>query len=126
MRVKLWHKQFVRYGFVGVASTTIHVVVAFFLLNVIGVSLLRANIGAFCSAIFVSYFGNALWSFETKGEVKSMGKFFVASAITLLLIVFISNWVTEAGLPPYIGVLMIAVVIPIVGFILQKLWVFNR
>lgn len=124
--MKLWHKQFVRYGFVGVASTTIHVVVAFFLLNSVGFSLLLSNIGAFCSAIFVSYFGNALWSFETRGEVRSMWKFFIASIVTLTLIVVISTVVTETGLPPYTGILAIAVVIPSVGFLIQKLWVFNR
>jgi putative flippase GtrA len=124
--MRLWRKQFIRYGFVGIASTTVHVVVAFFLLNLAGMSLLMSNVGAFFIAIFVSYFGNALWSFETKGEIKSMGRFFVASSITLLLIVLISNFVTEAGFPPYTGILMIAVVIPVVGFFIQKLWVFSR
>jgi putative flippase GtrA len=124
--MKVWYKQFFRYGVVGVASTTVHVVMAFFLLNYVGLTLLSSNVGAFFTAIFVSYFGNAIWSFEAGGEVRSMAKFFVASAVTLTLIVLISNGVTEAELPPYTGILMIAVVIPIVGFILQKLWVFNR
>lgn len=124
--MKLWHKQFVRYGFVGISSTLVHVAVAFFLLNGLNSSLLSANIVAFFTAIFVSYFGNALWSFESKGEAKTMWRFLVASALTLTLIVLISNWITESGLPPSIGVIMIAIVIPIVGFVLQKLWVFNR
>lgn len=124
--MKLWHKQFMRYGLVGAISTTIHVVAAFFFLNIVGVTLLMANVGAFFTAISVSYFGNALWSFEAGGEVRSMGRFFAASGVTLALIVLISNGVTMAGLPPYTGILMIAVVIPIVGFLIQKLWVFNR
>ena len=89
--MKLWQRQFVRYGLVGIVSTGVHVAVAFLLLNLFGVSLLASNLGAFSVAIFVSYFGNALWSFETKGELVSLGKFAVASSVTLTLIVLISN-----------------------------------
>ena len=122
----MWHKQFFRFGVVGIGSTSIHVLVALTLLKIAGLSLLMANIGAFFSALLFSYFGNALWSFETRGEAKSLGRFFCASAITLLLITLISNWVTETELPPYTGILMVAVVVPVIGFILQKLWVFKR
>tara|TARA_R110002072_G_scaffold2011_6_gene16975 strand:+ start:21560 stop:21898 length:339 start_codon:yes stop_codon:yes gene_type:complete len=111
---------------VGIVSTGVHVAVAFLLLNLFGVSLLASNLGAFSVAIFVSYFGNALWSFETKGELVSLGKFAVASSVTLTLIVLISNAVNLLRLPPYTGILMVAVIIPLVGFVLQKLWVFNR
>ena len=96
--MKLWQRQFVRYGLVGIVSTGVHVAVAFLL----------------------------LWSFETKGELVSLGKFAVASSVTLTLIVLISNAVNLLRLPPYTGILMVAVIIPLVGFVLQKLWVFNR
>lgn len=125
VKISLWHKQLFRFCMVGVASTTLHILVAFFLLNSIGLSLLESNLGAFFCAFFVSYFGNALWSFESKGEMQSMIRFICAYGVHLLLIVLISNWVTETGLPPYIGILMIALVIPCVGFALQKLWVFT-
>ena len=124
--MKLWQRQFIRYGFVGIGSTTIHVTVAFALLHFVEVSLLIANISAFFAALSFSYFGNALWSFESGSGAKSMSKFLVVSVATLSLIVVISNWVTEAGIPPYLGIGMIAVVIPLVSFVLQKLWVFNR
>ena len=124
--MKLWQKQFIRYGFVGIGSTTIHVVVAFVFLQLVGTSLLIANISAFFSALFFSYFGNALWSFESTSGVKSMGKFLVVSVASLFLIVVISNWVTENGFPPYIGILCVAVAIPMISFVLQKLWVFSQ
>ena len=126
MKIKLWHTQFVRYGFVGIASTLVHVAMAFTLTNLVGLPLVFANVGAFFTAVFVSYFGNARWSFGVKEGVQSLGRFFGASALTLTLIIFISIWVTDAGWPPYTGILMTAVTIPIVGFSLQKLWVFNR
>ncbi|MEZ5503557.1 MAG: GtrA family protein [Halioglobus sp.] len=126
MRIKLWHRQFIRFGFVGLVSTAVHVTVAFLLLDVFDLSLLIANICAFFTAMSFSYFGNAMWSFEAKSDAKSVARFFCASAVTLTMITLISNWVTETGLPPYFGIFIIALVIPIVGFILQKIWVFNR
>jgi putative flippase GtrA len=126
VRIKLWHRQLIRYGLVGIVSTTVHIVMATLLLKFAGLSLVLSNVGAFLSAVFVSYYGNALWSFQAQVEVRSIGKFVGASTITLTLIVLISNWVTQAGVSPYLGILMIAVVVPIIGFILQKIWVFGR
>jgi hypothetical protein len=48
------------------------------------------------------------------------------SAVTLSLTVVISNWVTEVGISPYRVIGMIAVVTPLVSFLLQKLWVFSQ
>lgn len=124
--MKVWQKQLIRYGFVGVGATTVHLFVAFSLLHFLEASLVIANVSAFFSALSFSYFGNALWSFESRSGVKSLGKFLVVSAVTLSLIVVISTWSTSAGVAPYIGILMIAVLIPMVSFLLQKLWVFGR
>jgi putative flippase GtrA len=126
MKTRLWHTQLIRYGFVGIVSTTVHVLVASLLLKSVGLSLLVSNMAAFFSAAFVSYFGNATWSFQAKAEVRSMQKYVGSSVITLTLIVVISNGVTQAGLSPYVGILMIALIVPVVGFLLQKLWVFRR
>ena len=126
MKFKTWHKQFIRFGSVGVAATTVHVLFAFALLDNLNFSLLAANVSAFFAAFFVSYFGNALWSFESRQEMKSLLRFFVASGINLSVIVIISNWVTDTELPVYTGILLVAMVIPIIGFIVQKFWVFRR
>ena len=74
----------------------------------------------------VSYFGSALWSFESRAEIKSMQKFMVLSIIALASTITISQWVTAKGLPPYYGILLTALVIPLVSFSVQKLWVFQK
>ena len=126
LRVRRWHIQLLRFSFVGVLATLVHVTVAFFLLKALDFPLVFANIGAFFTAFIVSYFGNALWSFEIHSEMRSLMKFCVASAVNLSIIVLISSWTAQAGLPPYTGILAVALVIPLVGFLLQKMWVFNR
>jgi putative flippase GtrA len=124
--MNIWQRQIIRYTLVGVLSTSAYIAIALLLLYVFDMSLLAANICAFFVPMAISYFGNALWSFEAKGEFRSFGKFSCVSVLTLTLMVVSSRSVSEAGLPPYFGILIVAVAIPVISFLLQKLWVFNR
>jgi putative flippase GtrA len=126
VQLKLWHKQFLRFCVVGVAATSVHVMAAFLLLMGFGLTLTAANIGAFFTSLSVSYFGNALWSFETKGEIKSLLKFSVLCFISLTSTILISQWVTATKWPAYYGILICATVVPIISFSVQKLWIFQK
>lgn len=126
MKLQRWHGQFIRFNIVGLASTLLHVAVAFALLDILDFSLMASNVGAFAVAISFSYMGHARWSFETNGELKSMLRFCVASGVNLLLIIGISHVVTVSQWQPYMGIVLVAVIIPLVGFFMQKLWVFER
>ena len=64
----IWQRQIIRYILVGVLSTSAYIAIALLLLYVFDMSLLAANICAFFVPMAISYFGNALWSFEAKGE----------------------------------------------------------
>ena len=76
--------------------------------------------------MMVSYLGHALWSFEASNEISSQLKYLVLSVIALATIMLISYWVTESGIPGSFGILITAVVIPIISFVVQKLWVFQK
>lgn len=81
--MKLWQEHFIRYGFVCIGSTLMHVVVAFIILYFIGVPLVITDIAAFFTAMSISYIVSASCIFEAKNGVKSMGKFLVVSRHTV-------------------------------------------
>jgi putative flippase GtrA len=126
MKLSLWQKQFLRFGIVGVAATSMFVTSAFVLLNGFGMTLLAANIGGYIFSTFVSYFGSALWSFESRGEIGSLLKFLALSLTALASTILIAEWVTGNGFPAYYGILITASFIPIISFSVQKLWVFQK
>ena len=126
VKIKVWHKQFLRFCVVGVASTSAYLIASTILLVGFDKSLIVANLGGFFAAAIISYLGNALWSFETTGEARSFLKFLVLCAVVFVTSVVISNWVTRTGLPQYYGILLTAGIIPFISFGLQKLWVFQK
>jgi putative flippase GtrA len=126
LKIKLWHKQFLRFCVVGVASTSVYIAAATVLLVVFEKTLTVANIGAFFTSLSISYLGNALWSFEANSEARSMAKFFVLCVVALTTTILIAEWVTRTGAPTYFGILFTALVIPVISFCVQKYWVFEK
>lgn len=124
--MKIWHRQVIRYGFVGILSTFAYMAIAMLLVYFFDTSLLVANIYAAFVPMLISYFGNAVWSFETRSEMRTFGKFCCVALFTLVVMVVGSRWISQAGLPPYLGIVIIGVSLPVVSFLLQKLWVFER
>ena len=126
LKLKLWHRQLLRFSVVGIIATSTHIIMAVVLLNVLGATLTLVNIGGFFSSLSVTYLGNALWSFESKGEIKSLLKFSVLCILALTSTIFISQWITQKGLPAYYGILITAAVIPLISFTVQKFWIFQK
>lgn len=126
MRVRLWHRQFTKYTVVGIAATCTHVLIASIALLALEQPLLMSNMLAFFGAWFISYFGNALWSFEARAELGSMARFLVVSGLHLSMIYGVSKQVSESSLPDYTGILILLVLLPLVGFLFHKFWVFDN
>lgn len=126
MNPRLWHRQLLRFGIVGMGALIVYLLTGFLLLNGIGMELMTANIGAFFVSMIFSYLGHTLWSFEARDENSSRIKFFVLSVIALTTTMLISYAITENGIPSYWGILVTAVVIPSINFPMQKLWVFKK
>lgn len=115
-----------RFCIIGSCSLLVYVSTGFLLLNVVGLTLMAANIIAFFPALMVSYLGQALWSFEASNETSSLLKFVMLSVIALATTMLISYSVTESSIPASFGILITAVVLPIISFVVQKLWVFQK
>lgn len=115
-----------RFCIVGSCALIVYLLVGFWLLNGVGLTLMAANIVAFFPSLMVSYLGQALWSFEASNEISSLLKFLVLGVIALATTILISYSVTESDIPDSFGILITAVVIPIISFVVQKLWVFQK
>lgn len=74
---------------------------------------------------FVSYCGNARWSFERAVGMISAKRFLFVAVLNVVVITVISEMVGLYDSPSYYGVILVAVFIPLVGFVTQKLWVFR-
>ncbi len=126
VKPRLWHKQMLRFCIIGSCSLLVYLSTGFLLLNMVGLTLMAANIIAFFPATVVSYLGQALWSFEASTEISALLKFVVLSVLALAATMLISYSVTESSIPDSFGILINAVVLPIISFAVQKLWVFQK
>jgi putative flippase GtrA len=87
-----------------------------------------ANIVAFVVAMQLSYWGHRCWTFQTykKQHSVTMSRF-----LLIALIFFFANeglfvWlIQQFGLPYYLANLLVLLILPILSFYLNKLWVFN-
>lgn len=126
---KIWlpPRNIVVFGVVGVLATTVHFTIG---LTIVGFGLLRpfsANIVAFLTAFMVSYVGHHRFTFRSsEAHRDSLPKFFFVAVIGLALnqlIVFVM--VDTLGLQYYSALIVVVLVVPIMTYLLGKVWVFN-
>tara|TARA_R110002049_G_scaffold10787_2_gene52357 strand:+ start:6161 stop:6625 length:465 start_codon:yes stop_codon:yes gene_type:complete len=123
---KVWHRQFMRFCIVGVLSTSAYMAIALLLLYGFKMSLLASNICAVFVPMLISYFGNASYSFETGSELRTFWKYCCLTSTLLALMIVSSRWISAEGYPAYYGILVNGCGIPVISFLIQKLWVFDR
>ncbi len=117
-----------RFGMVGITATAVHIIVVSFLLSEIQFPTLLANTLAFLTAFSISFTGNYFWTFQTPGSLrKVMQRFLLISisafiANTLLLATILSaKWFS-----PLFSAIVSATLIPVMTFLVSRLWVFRH
>lgn len=117
--------QSLRFAVVGLAATAVHVGVAL-ALAAAGWAPLWANFVAFGAALALSYFGNHGWTFGAGGRHGHHFPRFVALALAGLAlnqaIVFIA--VERAGWSFGAALAVVVLVVPVLSFALNRVWVF--
>lgn len=118
--------QVARFFCVGAGATIIHVAAAV-LYHRLGLSPLWANFCAFVTAFLPSYAGNLLWTFDGTAMVgQSLRRFLAISIGGFILNQAIVYAITEhAHLPLWVALIPVVMVIPLVGYVLSKLWAFR-
>ena len=116
------------FAIVGTAATLTHVVAALAARELAGLSPLQANFVGYLAAVGVSYLGNARFTFRRAVLQGPQFARFVVVSLAGLALTQALTWllVEELGWPFWAGLAVVAVAVPALSFLLQRLWAFRR
>lgn len=119
-------RQLFFFGIVGVSATLTHYLVALCSHNYLGFSLYFANVSGYCAAVAISYFGHGKLTFQRQLKWPVFFRFVLVSLTTLGLSEGIL-WIllTQFTLHHAISLAIVVCTIPVITFILSKIWVFR-
>lgn len=121
-------KSLIRYGCVGVISTTTHVLTGWLLVDVFAIHALAGNSVAFLCSVAIAYIGNSKWSFSGHGQKTSISFFKYSITVAFGFIynfVCVYSLVTLFKFEYMIALGFIIFSWPIFSFVLLKSWVFS-
>lgn len=117
-----------RFGLVGLAATVVHMAFAWHLVAHEGLRPLAANAIAFAVAFAISFTGHHVWTFRRSTHAgRALLRFFAVSATAFLASnVLLAALVRSARLADTAAVALAAAAIPIVTYVLARIWAFDR
>lgn len=120
-------RQLVIFGLVGVAATLTHYSIALLSHEVLGLHLYVANPVGYICAVGVSFFGHGRWTFRVDLGMGVFRRFVIVSITTFLASQAILVGL-EAGLdlPHRLSLGVVVLTIPLISFLLNKLWVYRH
>lgn len=120
-------RQLFRFIWIGVAATSLHVVMAIFLVEFANLHYLWANFYAFTTALLLSFFGHYHWTFSADaGYAYSLPRFAITAISGLIANQAIMYSAVNILKVDYkIGLFIVVLIIPPTVFLLSKLWAFN-
>lgn len=126
MKTPALFRQASRFAVVGGLATVTHLAVALAANSLLKLPPLTANLAGYVCAVLVSYFGNARWSFEKTRDWGQFARFILMSLAGLALNQAIT-WVATGplGLPFWLALGIVVAVVPIVTFVVARIWVFE-
>ena len=117
----------IKFGIIGISNTLINWII-FFLLNLVEVNYILANIIAYSLATINSYIWNSKWVFKYNNEkLVSSLKFIIVNLVGLILntiILFIL--VDMFNINKIISLVIATGVVMIINYISNRLWVFKQ
>jgi putative flippase GtrA len=116
------------FAVVGVAATATHVAAALAARELAHLSPLAANLVGYLCAVGVSYLGNARFTFRRAVWHGPQFVRFVAVSLAGLALTQGLTWllVERLGWPFGAGLAVVAVAVPALSFVLQRVWAFRR
>lgn len=119
--------QLAIFGVVGVSATLTHYFVALLSHERALVPLYFSNILGYCAAVAISFFGHGKLTFRRELDLGVFLRFVVVSITTLgvseLLLFIMETWLV---LSHRISLAVVVCTIPVITFLLSKLWVFRK
>lgn len=119
-------RQLLVFGIIGVSATLTHYVVALLTHNYLGFSLYIANLSGYCTAVAISYFGHGRLTFRRELNWRVFSRFVLVSLTTLgLSEILLWGLESQLSLHHAISLAVVVCTIPVITFVLSKLWVFR-
>jgi putative flippase GtrA len=114
-----------RFTVSGIFATGIHVLLAVFLIKLLGADPSIANGIAFLLATIFSYTVNTLWSFSSSLRSANLIRFALVSFIGGIIAMIVSDIAHRYGLNYLHGIMMVAIAVPPITFILHNFWTYR-
>ncbi|MDD2367954.1 MAG: GtrA family protein [Sulfuricurvum sp.] len=121
---KLYHSKLIRYALIGGTSTLIHLSIAFLWLYTVTTSLFFANTAGFSVAYIFSYTVQSRYVFLHPLSLTKAFRYFLVQFGALLASLFFSNILV--GYNSYIKTIIVVILLPLITFVIHKLWTFRR
>ena len=120
--------RFIKFGMVGVLNTLVNWII-FFILNLFGMYYILANIIAYTLGTINSYLWNTLWVFKyrEKASADTTIKFIILNLVGLGLNTGILYILVDLyNLNKFIGLVITTIIVMIINYVVNKLWVFSK
>lgn len=120
--------EILRFGVVGVAATVVHFTVLTLAVGRLHLLPAFANGVAFLCAVGVTYLGQSLWVFRGHAgrSTAQMLRFAASLALGFVANIAVMALATQGlGLDYRVGFLLGCVLVPVLSFFVNKLWVFR-
>jgi putative flippase GtrA len=114
------------FAVVGILATGTHFFSAFFFVENEWATVYIANFLGYVCAVFVSFFGHGIFTFKVRLSHHILLRFLIVSVANFAcseLALFLSE--SEFHLPHELSLLVAVLIIPIISFVINKLWVYR-
>lgn len=120
--------QVARFGGVGVLATLAHVLTALVAERMLQMSGQSANLAGFLTAVLISYFGHANFTFHSgPGSSERFLRFATVSVSGLAASSLTVALITQAlGLPFVVAMAAVVIVVPTATYLAMRFWVFRQ
>lgn len=127
LMAKFHFREVIAFGFVGGLATVTHYVCAIISNELLSIELYLANIIGYLCAVGVSFIGHSKLTFQQNMNQALFRRFCIMSVATFALSELLLCYL-ESGLmlPTRIVMLIVVVTIPVISYLLNKFWVFQR
>lgn len=116
-------KYLFKYGLVGILVTVLHIIIASSYILFINDSVFQSNIIGFLIAYVFSYFMQSKFVFEQTVSIKKAVKYFMVQFASLTLAILTSQIFDSYN--SYFKTLIVAGLLPLITFIVHKIWTFR-
>ena len=119
--------QIGRFGIVGIIATVVHVTLFLSLVEGFAIKAFWANLLAFSTAVFVSYFGNLIWTFAMpEAGLGRLPRFVLVAFIGLVANQTIVLLLVDLlGQSPRLAIAIVVIVVPAITYLACRWWIFT-